>query len=373
MRSFHNYLERFRRTLPNMFLFILFFVLIAKCGCLEHDESVAQSTPTILRTQTNFQSGKEGSPTPLKAAIEKEEFYDSDSNQPHSRKKRLVWITEDGRLALPPGTALTITPTISMPLVRHPPEGFFSNVSISFPLTIDFDKLGLTDESNPLGDLPPIFTREFGRSTGHVLGDYVARYIHYKSKRDLSSQMKPLDKESRYYQIREEVQHAENLELPRLPENFKHAFHGGERVLLYGVVEDLLGTFGVNGKACLLRTICEVHSRSLNHFGVFGEITKLFLTATSSPFADLIPDYVRAQEIGEGRVAPGECFPYYKDCPKSIFRATQKDKYSVSQTEDSRVLEENEVVQHKLSAKLQKNISEKSANKPHKKKKIFSM
>lgn len=57
------------------------------------------------------------------------------SSQPHSRKKRLVWITDDGRLALPPGTSLTITPTIAMPLVRYPPEGFFSNVSISFPLT----------------------------------------------------------------------------------------------------------------------------------------------------------------------------------------------------------------------------------------------
>lgn len=33
----------------------------------------------------------------------------NDSNQPHSRKKRLIWITDDGRLALPPGTVLSIT------------------------------------------------------------------------------------------------------------------------------------------------------------------------------------------------------------------------------------------------------------------------
>lgn len=50
------------------------------------------------------------------------------------------------------------------------------------------------------------------------------------------------------------------------------------RVILYGVVEDFLSTFGMNGKACLLRTICEVHSRSVDHFGVFGEMAKLFLT-----------------------------------------------------------------------------------------------
>lgn len=57
------------------------------------------------------------------------------SEQPHSRKKRLIWITDDGRLALPPGTVLSITPTLSLPLVRHPPEGFLSNITMSFPLT----------------------------------------------------------------------------------------------------------------------------------------------------------------------------------------------------------------------------------------------
>lgn len=55
--------------------------------------------------------------------------------RPHSRQKRLVWITDDGRLALPPGTVLSFTPSISMPLVRHPPEGFTSNLSVSFPVT----------------------------------------------------------------------------------------------------------------------------------------------------------------------------------------------------------------------------------------------
>jgi len=62
--------------------------------------------------------------------------HDVDSpDTPHIRKKRLIWITDDGRLALPPGTSLTFVPTIAMPLVRHPPEGFFSNLTISFPVT----------------------------------------------------------------------------------------------------------------------------------------------------------------------------------------------------------------------------------------------
>lgn len=77
--------------------------------------------------------------TPANAAqladAEAQPQMDSDANEAHIRKKRLVWITDDGRLALPPGTSLTFTPTIAMPMVRHPPEGFFSNLSISFPVT----------------------------------------------------------------------------------------------------------------------------------------------------------------------------------------------------------------------------------------------
>ncbi|XP_030372257.1 uncharacterized protein LOC115622454 [Scaptodrosophila lebanonensis] len=240
---------------------------------------------------------------------------DSAAETPHIRKKRLVWITDDGRLALPPGTSLTLTPTIALPLVRHPPEGFFSNITISFPVTIDFDKLGLTDNQNPLGDLPPIFARSFGHGAGHMLGEYVARYLHVqRRKRDLSAQ-RSSSFEKPAFVVHEDPQY------PELPAGFKHIFHGGERVLLYGVVEDFLATFGMDGKACLLRTICEMHSRSLEKFGVFGEMTKLFLTVTKSPFADLLPEYVRAQQVGEGRQAPGECFPYYKACPKSIFKA----------------------------------------------------
>ena len=57
------------------------------------------------------------------------------SDEPHSRQKRLIWVTDDGRLALPPGTSLVIAPTLAMPFVRYPPDGFHSNISISIPLT----------------------------------------------------------------------------------------------------------------------------------------------------------------------------------------------------------------------------------------------
>lgn len=59
----------------------------------------------------------------------------STENKAHSRQKRILWITSDGRLALPPGTTLVVSPSLSMPFVRYPPEGFFSNMTISLPFT----------------------------------------------------------------------------------------------------------------------------------------------------------------------------------------------------------------------------------------------
>ncbi|KNC29220.1 hypothetical protein FF38_01407, partial [Lucilia cuprina] len=297
---------------------IAFTVLIAHTTCTTATTTNKDAATTHAET-THVNT--------LADEIEKEEFVDTDSQQPHSRRKRLVWITDDGRLALPPGTTLTFTPTIALPLVRHPPEGFFSNMSISFPVTIDFDKLGLTDNQNPLGDLPPIFSRSFGHSAGEMLGNYMTKYLHFKRKRDLSEQQKQYTQSrNSNFNIKEHV-NDDHVDLPQLPERFKHIFHGGERVILYGVVEDFLSTFGMNGKACLLRTICEIHSRKIDHYGVFGEMAKLFLTVTRSPFSDLIPEYVTAQEIGEGRTAPGECFPYHKECPKSVFKVLQTHKY----------------------------------------------
>lgn len=53
----------------------------------------------------------------------------------HHRQKRLFWITNDGRIALPPGTIMTITPTLALPFVRYPLYGFLSNMTISLPFT----------------------------------------------------------------------------------------------------------------------------------------------------------------------------------------------------------------------------------------------
>lgn len=97
-----------------------------------------------------------------------------------------------------------------------------------------------------------------GRAAGSVLASYIGKYLHTRKRRELNSD--------------------DAVPSPKLPDEHQHSFHGGERALLYGVVEDLIGTFGLNGRACVLRTICELHSKSVHHLGLFGEMAKLFFT-----------------------------------------------------------------------------------------------
>lgn len=52
---------------------------------------------------------------------------------------------------------------------------------------------------------------------------------------------------------------------------------GGERATLFPRLEKLLSSFGINGRACLKRAVCEVHEIPLkNGFGMLGEFITLF-------------------------------------------------------------------------------------------------
>ena len=50
---------------------------------------------------------------------------------------------------------------------------------------------------------------------------------------------------------------------------------GGERAVLIPRAESMLKSFGMDGRACLLRAVCEVHETPLDHYGFLGEILKL--------------------------------------------------------------------------------------------------
>lgn len=97
--------------------------------------------------------------------------------------------------------------------------------------------------------MPSIFERAFkGRKAGAAVADLLANFMERKRfKRDV-------------------------MDFP------KQFFRGGERALLYVMAEDLLSNLGMNGKACLLRAICEVQGHPLSNFGLVGEMLRLFFT-----------------------------------------------------------------------------------------------
>ena len=58
--------------------------------------------------------------------------------------------------------------------------------------------------------------------------------------------------------------------------NFETKKYNSSPYLQY--VEDFLFTFGMDGKGCLLRAICEMHESPLLGYGLVGELINIFLT-----------------------------------------------------------------------------------------------
>ncbi|XP_059098517.1 uncharacterized protein LOC131892705 [Tigriopus californicus] len=199
---------------------------------------------------------------------------------PHHRDKRFLWMTHKKKIVFPPGTQLVLTPTLAMPLLRYPPQGLDTNLTISTPFTIKFDRLGLTDNENPIGLMP------FLNPGAGILGGK-------RRKRRILPE--PLIE----------------------PEDI----HGGERALLYEIMEDFMFKLGMDGNPCLLRAICEMHESPLMGYGLFGEMLELILTASKSPYSRRLSDYIEAERQGK---EDGECWRYFKDCPKSLFSTTSR-------------------------------------------------
>jgi len=220
---------------------------------------------------------------------------------PHHRAKRFLFLTEEKRLVMPPGSQLVLTPTLALPFMRYPPTGFDANMTISTPFTINFDKMGLTDNANPIGLMPFL----------HPFLDLIGAG---RRKRAIPE---PL------------------LE--------PHLIHGGERAFLYQYVEDYLFTFGMEGKACLLRAICETHQSPLLGYGLVGELLEIFLTPSRSSYQQKMTEYISAEMSGK---AEGDCFKFERDCSRSLFKL---NKYS----KEAQSTKHNEIqLDHVLSPKF---------------------
>ncbi|XP_050713139.1 uncharacterized protein LOC126996582 [Eriocheir sinensis] len=89
-----------------------------------------------------------------------------------------------------------------------------------------------------------------------------------------------------------------------------------DRLDLYGVVERLFERFGLDGRECLLRAVCERASSSLEGAGMLGEVLTTILTASLSTSSEGMYEYVLAEHNGR---TDGECWTHYPRCPISLF------------------------------------------------------
>jgi hypothetical protein len=89
-----------------------------------------------------------------------------------------------------------------------------------------------------------------------------------------------------------------------------------DRSLAYAGFEAILDRNGLNGRACLLRSICENAMENLHHEanGLYGHLLHIALTpdyGDGKPDPELDPVYLEAKEAGEFGV---DCASLYPDC-----------------------------------------------------------
>ncbi|XP_047485257.1 uncharacterized protein LOC125036583 [Penaeus chinensis] len=174
-----------------------------------------------------------------------------------SRQSGFLYLTPERRLAMPPKSVLVLTPTLSLPMGRNLPTAFASSMAISIPLTINFDDLGLTSEENRWG---------------------IIEGFDNPSPGDLA---------------------------------------GGVREVMYKVVEESLQSVGLDGKACLLRAMCEMFELPLPNHGFIGELLDLFFSASrAAKGKNSLEHYTKAEMQGK---TGQDCTPYHEACPYSFF------------------------------------------------------
>ncbi|KAF2881346.1 hypothetical protein ILUMI_24825 [Ignelater luminosus] len=97
----------------------------------------------------------------------------------------------------------------------------------------------------------------------------------------------------------------------------KRQIEKSDRALVYLGLESLMNRYGINGKSCILRSICENAMESLHHEanGLYGHLMHIILTpdyGDGEIDEDLDADYLDAQKAGEYGV---DCLSLFPACP----------------------------------------------------------
>jgi len=91
---------------------------------------------------------------------------------------------------------------------------------------------------------------------------------------------------------------------------------GDDQYNLFRSLEKSLQRTGIDGKACLLRAICEMQQNPINHYSIMGEIATALLTPKRAK-GNFMKDYLDAEYAGQADSS--SCSSLYHTCPVSLF------------------------------------------------------
>ncbi|XP_026740980.1 uncharacterized protein LOC113503458 [Trichoplusia ni] len=102
---------------------------------------------------------------------------------------------------------------------------------------------------------------------------------------------------------------------PNLPLVSSRHSRSISRELTYTVLENRFQEYGMKGRECMLRNICEAAETPLHHNGILGHIMHIIFTPSSSQEEGLDDEYYEAEADGQR----GDCDKYIASCPTSLF------------------------------------------------------
>ncbi|XP_042860114.1 uncharacterized protein LOC122245977 isoform X2 [Penaeus japonicus] len=104
-----------------------------------------------------------------------------------------------------------------------------------------------------------------------------------------------------------------------------------DQLEVFRQIEDNISSLGVDGRACVLRFICEMQTNSFSKASVFGELFTLLFTPKPGGDYTVLKEYIAAEEEGRREAKDSlRCAQRYQACPLSVFAALRRLRGDVS-------------------------------------------
>ncbi|XP_037789334.1 uncharacterized protein LOC119584744 [Penaeus monodon] len=83
----------------------------------------------------------------------------------------------------------------------------------------------------------------------------------------------------------------------------------------FSILQDGLNTFGLPGRSCVLKTVCEIARQPVDDLGLLGDIINLIFSAGYGEGSEGMYEFVAAEQAGR---RAGDCEGRFPECPLGI-------------------------------------------------------